>query len=132
MVEEDRLQFIFSEDFASGEGNTISLMITRAYPRHEDYVVDPNNKSHKNEDGSFHFVMPTLKENNTPRFRAAREFAEKFGGGWSLYGAEFLSRQEFLAKCGRYLPEHVVKFLGNTEDDSGNFKYYSQWHVNYS
>lgn len=131
MVGEERYQFVISDDFATGEGRTVSLLITRAYPKDDDYEEDSRNKSYRDDDGKFHFVMPTLKEGRTPRYRAAREFVEKFGG-WAGRGAEFLSRDEFLAKYGRFLPEHVVKFLKDTEDDSGNFNYYSQYHVNYS
>lgn len=131
MVEEEKYQFVFSDYYGTGEGRTICLLITRAYPRQDDYDEESRNKSYMGEDGKFHFVMPTLKEGRTARYRAAREFAQKFGS-WYASGAEFLSRDEFLTKCGRYLPEHVVKFLKDTEDDSGNFSYSSEFHVNYS
>ena len=131
MVEEEKYQFVFSDYFGTGEGRTVSLLITRAYPKDDDYEEDSRNKSYMGEDGKFYFVMPTLKEHRTPRYRAAREFAELFGG-WHASGAEFLSRDEFLTRCGRFLPQHVVKFLEDTGDDSGNFNYYSQYHVNYS
>lgn len=131
MVEEDNLHFVISEYFATGEGMTISLLITRAYPKEDDYDEDSRGKSYMGEDGTFHFVMPTLKEGNTARYRAMREFVELFGN-WYGRGAEVLSRHEFLSKFSRQLPDHVVRLLTDTEDDSGNFKYHSQYHVNYS
>lgn len=128
---DDNLHFIVNEYFATGEGMTISLLITRAYPKNDDYDEESRGKSYTDENGMFHFVMPTLKEGNTPSYRAMREFVEIFGN-WYSRGAEAISRHEFLSKFGRYVPDHVVRFLTDTEDDSGNFKYYSQYHVNYS
>lgn len=128
MVEEENYQFIVADNFATGEGRTISIMITRAYPRTDDY---DRTESSKEVDGKFRFVMPPLKEGITPKVIAAREFAEVFGG-WTLRFAENISRLEFLNRFSRYLPDHVVSFLTDTEDDAGNFKYFSQFHVNYS
>lgn len=123
---DDQYQFLFADNFATGEGRTISIMITRAYPKHDDYDRTAIS-SHIGDK----FVMPPLKEGITPKVIAAREFAEVFGG-WTTRLAEFLSRQEFLNRCSRFVPDHVVRFLTDTEDDAGNFKYFSQYHVNYS
>lgn len=124
---EDKLQFLVSDNFATGEGRTISILITRAYPRSEDYG---ESKSHMNADGSFHFEMPDLKEGVTPRVIALREFIELFGN-WNAQIAENLSREEFLDRYGHHLPAYGKTMLQDA-DDSGNFKYSSQYHVNYS
>ena len=126
MVTEEKYQFVFADYMATGEGRTISLLITRAYPHHEDYDESiPSGFI----DGKF--VMPVLKEGITPQVIAAREFVEKFGGYMAM-GAEFLSRYEFLNRCGHHLPVHVVNFLTDSEDNAGNFNYYSQYHINFS
>lgn len=128
MVSEN-YQFLVTDDFATGEGRTVSILITRAYPRSEDYDREKSNSG--TVDGKFHFEMPPLKEGVTPESIALREFIACFGG-WTARLAESYSREAFLERWGVYLPIHVVRFLTDTEDDSGNFKYHSQYHVNYS
>jgi len=131
MENEEKYQFIISEYYATGEGRTISILITAAYPHHDDYSEESKNKSYTTEDGKFHFVMPTLKEGITAKSIAEREFTELFGYRMAI-GATFLSRKELLDGFGSFLPEIVRHFLVDDTDDAGNFKYYSNFHVNYS
>ena len=120
-MNEELYQFLACDYFATGEGRTVMLLITRAYPRGDDYetlgdVVDGK------------FVPGTLK--NSAKFRAAREFADEFGG-YYLQGAENLSREEFLKRFGNHLPPYTEKIL-NSEDGPGNFNLKLQIHMNYS
>ena len=58
-----------------------------------------------------------------------REFREIFGD-FFVRGAEVISKEEFKKKWVKYAPAHVVKAI--EDDDMGNFKYFSSYHVNYS
>src|SRR6056297_3222304 len=100
-MKEELYQFLACDYFATGEGRTISLLITRAYPRTDDY-----------EDVK---VMPPQIKNSA-KVRAAREFGEKFGG-WYLQGAENLPREEFLQRFGNHLPEYMSKLLNAEGED---------------
>ncbi len=121
MVNEELYQFMVCDYFATGEGRTLMLLITRAYPKQEDYATE----SYFDEDG---FHLGELA--NTAEFRAAREFAEEFGG-WYARGAENLSRKEFLECFGHHLPEHIHKMLAS-EDQPGNLNFKQSFHFNYS
>ena len=120
-MKDELYQFLACDYYATGEGLTVSILITRAYPRTEDY-----------ED----YVLATsptqfvLKKGNTAKVRAAREFIEQFGS-WYAYGAENLERQEFLERFGHHLPEYVKNILTD-EDTPGNFNYRAKLHLNYS
>lgn len=128
---EERYQFLISEYYATGEGRTLAILITAAYPHHDDYSDESKNKSYTTEEGKFHFVMPTLKEGVTAKTIAKREFTEKFGYHLAI-GVKFITRKELLAELGAYLPEIVRHFLSSDQDDAGNFNYFSKYHVNYS
>ena len=114
-------QFIAADYYATGEGRTVMILITRAYPKGDDYetlgeIVDGK------------FVPGKLK--NTAKFRAAREFIEEFGG-WYAQCAENLSREEFLKRFGHYLPEFAKKML-TSDDQPGNMNFKQSFHLNYS
>ena len=116
-MNDELYQFLACDYYATGEGRTIMLLITRAYPRTDDY-----------EDVK---VMPP-KVKNSAKFRAAREFAEEFGG-YFLQGAENLPREEFLTKFGHHLPVQVHAILDKEGDERpGNFNYKAQMHMNFS
>lgn len=106
-------QYLACDYYATGEGRTVCLLITRAYPRTEDY--DENYE---------------IKSGHTPKVRAAREFSEEFGG-WYTQGAENLTREEFLKRFGNHLPPYTEKIL-TSEDGPGNFNLKLQIHMNYS
>jgi hypothetical protein len=129
MFEEDTLQFIASEYCATGEGLTICILITKAYPETKDYEEETQNKSYMDNNKVFHFVMPALKKDSTPQSRAMREFVELYD--WYAKGAEFFTREKFITKFYQYLPEYITKCLRGP-DDAGNFNYQFKFHVNYS
>ncbi len=118
-------QFLACDYYATGEGRTVCLLITRAYPHTDDYETY----------GSFDngvYTPGTLKKGMTDKTIAAREFAEKFGS-WYLQGAENLPREEFLARFGHLLPEFAHKLLDAEGDDCpGNFNFAQQFHFNFS
>jgi len=120
-MEDELYQFLACDYYATGEGRTVSILITRAYPRAEDYkdyVLASNPPK------------SVLKAGHTPKVIAAREFIEQFGS-WYAYGAENLERQEFLERFGHHLPEYVKNIL-TSEDPPGNFIYIAQLHLNFS
>ena len=116
-------QFVVCDYFATGEGSTKMILITRAYPNSDDYETHG-----EVVDGVY--VPGTLK--NSAKFRAAREFIEEFGGYYAQ-GAENLSREEFLKRFSNHLPPYVEKIL-NAEagDRPGNFNFKLQIHMNFS
>lgn len=118
-------QFLACDYFATGEGRSVMLLITRAYPHTDDYETPS-----KFEDGVY--TPPVMKKGHTPKVIAAREFADKFGG-YYLQGAENLPREEFLKRFGHLLPEFALKLL-NAEGDErpGNFNFAQQFHFNFS
>lgn len=120
---EELYQFLACDYFATGEGRSIMLLITRAYPKQEDYATE----SYFDEDG---FHLGELA--NSAKFRAAREFVEEFGG-WYAQGAENLTREEFLQRFGHHLPEYAHNILNAEGDDRpGNFNFKQSVHFNYS
>ena len=116
-------QFIVCDYFATGEGSTKMILITRAYPHSDDYetlgdIVDGV------------YVPGKLK--NTAKFRAAREFVEEFGGYYAQ-AAENLPREEFLKRFNNHLPPYIEKILNAKDGDRpGNLNFKLQIHMNFS
>ena len=121
MENEDLYVFMASDYYATGEGRTITLLITRAYPRSEDYEVASSFVDGK-------YVPGILK--NTAAERARREF-DQFAGGWMAAFSETLPRIEFLERYANHLPNWVVAFLSEY-DKAGNFNFKTQIHLNYA
>ena len=116
-VKKPTYYYIVSDDFATGEGRTVYILITRAYPSSEDY--DENYK---------------VKSDSTPQFRAMREFIKKHGA-WIASGSTPLTKEEFLISYKHYLPEYAIKIILDDRYDNlhpGNFNYSAVLHVNYS
>lgn len=124
-MNDELYQFIAADYYATGEGRTVMLLITRAYPRHDDYAA-PGNYT----DGVY--TPPALKEGLTPKVIAGREFIEEFDGYFAR-GAENLPREEFLKRFGHHLPEYVHNML-NLEGNErpGNFNFKQRLHLNFS
>ena len=127
-MKDELYQFLACDYYATGEGRTICLLITRAYPHTDDYETPGEYNSETGE-----YTPPVMKKGHTAKVRAAREFAEKFGG-YYLQGAENLPREEFLERYGHHLPEYVktniLELEGN--DRPGNFNFVQQLHLNFS
>ena len=120
-MSDELYQFLACDYYATGEGRTICLLITRAYPHADDY-----------EDHVLlsHPPKRVLKKGHTPKVIAAREFRDAFGG-WYLQGAENLPREEFLERFGHYLPD-FLKTLLTKEEQPGNLNFKQEFHLNYS
>ena len=122
---EELYQFLACDYYATGEGRTLCLLITRAYPHTDDYETPG-----KFENGVY--TPPVMKAGHTAKVRAAREFAEEFGG-YYLQGAENLSREEFLKRFGNHLPPYTEKILSpDPGEGPGNFNLKLQINMNFS
>ena len=125
------LQYVVCDYMATGEGSTLCILITKAYPEHEDYE---ESNSYTDPDGSFHFEMPELKEGITPSLIAKRQFIKEFGDYYAR-GAEILEEKDFLLRCAGRLPAYVVSMIEAQkwpDRAAGNLYYTSKLHVNYS
>lgn len=113
--------FIINDNYATGEGRTISILITRAYPKYEDYAVRPS------EENGWKGELKYPKE-----LLAIREFSEKFGY-WAAKGAESISYLKLLENYKEFIPEIVIRIL-NAEGNNvpGNFNYFQEFHINYA
>lgn len=109
------LYFVISDYFATGEGSTRALLITRAYPSAEDYVepVDYNN----------------IKYKNTGEERALRAMADWIGP-YFAQGAELISKEEFLEKYERHCAPYIKNIV--EKNDAGAFTYFTYLHLNFS
>lgn len=124
-MEEDLYQFLVSDYYATGEGRTIAILITRAYPYQEDYET-PGNWDFETKE----YTPPVMKNGRTSEFIAAREFTVKFGGFLS-HGVENLPRGEFISKYGNFLPDIAMKMLTDP-NQPGNFNFAQEFHFNFA
>lgn len=125
------LQYVVMDYLATGEGSTRCILITRAYPNHDDYE---ESNSHMNADGTFHWEMPKLKEGVTPQTIALRQFTDEFGAFYAR-GAEIISEEEFINRWRKYVPSYILKVIEDQHNPNlaaGNVYYASKFHVNYS
>jgi hypothetical protein len=102
------MQYLVSDYYATGEGRTICLLITCGYTIQDDYL----------EDGA------TLK--NSEKFRVAREFIEEFG--YFAQGAVNLSKEEFMKRYGKFVPDSVQYML----DEPAKIRFIQRFHFNYA
>lgn len=122
-MSEELYQYLACDYFATGEGRTICLLVTRAYPKTEDYSMEPS----FGETGYHPGVLA-----NSAKFRAAREFVKHFGSFYAQ-GAENLPKEEFIEKFGRFLSEPVLNLLKLEGDDRpGNLSFSQEFHFNFS
>jgi hypothetical protein len=116
-------QFIACDYYATGEGRSLCLLITRAYPRTEDYETRQTYA-----DGTY--IPPKLKPGMSDKVIAAREFIEEFGSYYARC-AENLSREEFLKRFGHFVPDVVHKMI-ESDDPPGNLNFKQHFHFNFS
>lgn len=111
------MNFLVSDYYATGEGRTVCLLITKAYPRKEDYAVEP-----RYENG----VWYPGELANSADFRAAREFIKEFGymSNW----AQKYEKEEFLNKWEHFIPASLKKLL---DSNAGNVYYTAKLHFNF-
>jgi hypothetical protein len=104
--------YMIADYCATGEGHTVSLMVTQANARGDDYPPDGPDK---------------YKPVNTKAYRAVREFHKEFGT-WQLYGLRFLSKEAFYSECVYYIPPVMMK-LSNAKCYK---RFYTEVHYNFS
>lgn len=108
---------------ATGEGRTVCLLITRAYPRKDDWEILPSS-----ENGWEGKLKGDSKE------IVAREMRERAGDYFSI-GTEHLDREEFLRRYGDWVPD-VVKNMSDKNHSyilqPGNILFFQEFHFNYS
>lgn len=122
---DDLYSFVSCDYYATGEGTTRCFLITRAYPRTEDYEVPPETVY---TDGKYHFNPGVVKLG--AGLRAIREFAEVFGSFYAR-GAQLHTYEEFMTKFGHHLPAYLQKNL-TADPPPGNLNYFSSIHLNFS
>lgn len=123
---EDQMKYYYVSSVysATGEGVTVSLLITRAYPKHNrDYKVAPSFDDNGYNPGELKYSQSKI---------ALLEFADIFHPFWAS-GAEVMEQEEFMEKFGEFVPDRIKKLI-NSEGDMvpGNFQWNSHYHVNYS
>lgn len=124
-MSEPLFYFVASDYFGTGEGMTQALLITYAYPdRERDYEVEPNYDIETNT-----FYPGVLKYSKEQV--AILQFADLFGS-WIAHGAESYTQEEFLTKYSGMIPDKVKRMLEPGATVPGNFKWYSEFHVNFS
>ena len=124
---EELYQYLACDYYATGEGRTVCLLITRAYPRNEDYETHGSYDTATGE-----YTPPVMKPGHTAKVIAAREFIEEFGS-YFAQGAENLPREEFLKRFGNHLPPYTEKILNPEPGEGpGNFNLKLQIHMNFS
>ena len=106
----DKIYFLLSDYYATGEGMTKAVLVTRANPKPGDYI---NSDDYSN-----------LETINTPEERAIKEFEEIFGI-FLRRGVEITEYQ----KVERMLPEMVKNLISQND---GVLKYYQKLYINYS
>jgi hypothetical protein len=121
---DDLYCFVESEYSATGEGLTVALLITRAYPHADDYEVEPETVY---TEGKYEFNPGVIK--NGPGFRALREFAE-IHGGWMARGARLYNHEEFMKRRAAYIPRVIENLLKDPEQP-GNLNWHTQVHFNF-
>jgi hypothetical protein len=121
----DLYQYVSADYYATGEGRTLSLLITRAYHRTEDWIKPPEYVKVDNE-----WKLIPGQEKFGAGLRAVREFAEVFDG-FIAQGAELHTHEEFMNKYGHYVPA-IVQDMISSDDGPGNLHWHQQFHYNFS
>lgn len=102
--------YMLAEYGATGEGNTVCIMMTQATPYGDDFS-DENR------------YVPI----NSKQYRAVRAFHEQFGT-WYLHGLRFLSKEDFFTECAYYIPPVMMKL-----SNKSCFKeFHTKVHYNFS
>lgn len=112
------LNYLVSDYYATGEGRTISIMITRLIPKDDEWK-NPPTYTYKYYPGELRVSVEDVLK---------RQFSEQFGE-YMAVGMEIIPERDFKEKYQKYVPELVMKML---KEESGNFHYYSQFHINFA
>lgn len=120
---DDLYQYVVADYFATGEGRTVFILITRAYPITSDYEIQPSFTPDGYDPG---------KLSNTAEERAIREMYA-FAGGYFGMCAQAMTREEFLKGYKAYVPNNIMRILtDDTQPQPGNLNFKLQVHLNFS
>lgn len=111
---------------ATGEGRSISVLITRAYPSRDDYEE-----------------LPSVENRYAGKIKGdvkdiVRREMESHVGSYFIIGIEHLEREEFLKRWGKFIPSVVVDmsdYEANKDKTFGNprnLNYFATFHYNFS
>jgi hypothetical protein len=114
------LFFVIGSYGATGEGITVSMLVTKAYPKQSDFDPPPG------YDENSKYRPGELKKSKEEI--AIGEFEEIFGKFYSM-NAQIVSQDDFFAMGKAWIPDAVKKSI---ESQPGNIKWFSQIHLNYS
>lgn len=132
MSEHIKYVYAVCDYFATGEGRTISLLITRATPRRDlgDYEVEPSfiDNGGKNWDYNPGVLRVTANE------IALRELREHGVDEYFLSGVEFLTYDKFINFYGNHIPEYILKMINPDSVDLGpaHLHFFLTVHYNFS
>lgn len=126
---EDRFYYLVSDYSATGEGRTVTLMITPLRPKDEEYDRPPSFE--QDAEGAFQFdpgYLDPAKINTVLK----RQFIDQFDE-WTAMGAEVLTREQFFDAYDIYVPKMAREMSRDAvEDIPANFGWYAQLHFNFS
>lgn len=100
-------QFVECDYSGTGEGRTISLLITHAYPTAEQ-----------------------RKAGMSPEEVALEEFTQRFGE-WFAQGAKVQTKDRFIKTYQHVIPAFILELL-DSEDPPGNLNWSTQYYFNFS
>lgn len=128
MTHTDRFHYLVADYFGTGEGRTVSLMITMLHPKGSEYSRKPH--SYQDELGQWHFDPGELGVSIDQVLR--RQFSEVFSQ-WDANGMAVVSREKFMESYGLYVPKMAEEMSRDAvEDVPANFFWHSQLHFNFS
>jgi hypothetical protein len=115
----DYLKYLVCDYFATGEGRTVSILVTGLNPSDDEWKT-----------------APTWNEGYVPGVLAVpeedilkRQFTDVFGS-WLAIGMEILDREAFEETYAQYLPPLFLKM--NAADQPPNLALQTQLHFNFS
>ena len=107
-MKNDPYVFLISDYFATGEGRTISGLITRAYPRVQNGGLI------------------------TDRTKLAKLEMKERIGEYFMVGVEVVDREEFLERMENIVPQVVIEMIDQSAEQPGNFSWFGELHFNFS
>ena len=120
--------FVVSDYSATGEGRTISILITRARPRRQDYEIEPKFDF---ANGKWTYTEGTLKYSREEI--AVRSLKEKIDSYFHPC-VDLLDKDQFLKSYRAFVPTAILDIV-EEKDPRGHpfaFEWHSNYHFNYS
>lgn len=126
---EDWFHYLVSDYSATGEGRTVTLMITPLRPNDDEYARPPSFE--QDAEGVFQFDPGELDPARTNEI-LKRQFTAVFDE-WTAMGLEVLPREKFFDAYDIYVPKMAREMSRDAvEDIPANFFWHAQLHFNFS